>query len=113
MQVDPPFRISTNNGTTTLRRTGHARHSKHACGENISRVYKQTRMDTGWNFRRAYGEGKKLVERQDRWCEKGKDNVEPFPEDEEWEMLADTIRVRFRGERRSIARIQGNHGMLT
>ncbi|KAF8590883.1 composite domain of metallo-dependent hydrolase [Ramaria rubella] len=72
------------------------RQMKHACGENPSRVYKGTRMDTIWSFRAAYNEARLLVQRQDRFCaaaEAGRwSEVKEFPEDLKWEALADVIR---------------------
>lgn len=91
MQVDPPFIIDTA-GNGTWERTGNWRHIKHACGENPHGVYGDTRMDTAWNFRTAYNEGKMLKEKQERWCESPKTQTEPFPQDLQWEIMADIIR---------------------
>lgn len=88
MLVEPAFELA--NGS--WKRTHAWRHIKHACGENPSRVYSQTRLDTAWDFRRAYNEGKKLKESQERWCEDPKSQTAPFPEDLQWEVLADVIR---------------------
>lgn len=93
MQVEPPFVISPGkNGSASWERTGAWRHIKHACGENPLRVYGNTRMDSAWDFRRAYNEGKQLKDRQERWCESPKTQTEPFPEDLQWEVMADIIR---------------------
>ena len=91
MKVDPPFVINTS-GNGTWERTENWRHIKHACGENAHRVYGNTRMDTSWAFREAYNEGKLLKEKQERWCESPKTQTEPFPEDLQWEVMADILR---------------------
>ena len=92
---------------------------KHACGENIRRVYSQTRLDLAWNFRTAYAEATKLKRAQDRFCERALDAhakglylrpdslssssssvTEEFPDDLKQEALVDVLRgkvkVRFR-----------------
>ncbi len=66
MQVESPFVISSENGTGEWERTHSWRHIKHACGENPARVYGNTRMDSAYDFRRAYTEGKKLKDEQVR-----------------------------------------------
>lgn len=91
MQVDPPF-VIVNEGNGTWERTGTWRHIKHACGENPSRFYGNTRMDSAYDFRRAYDEGRKLKEEQERWCASPKTQERPFPTSLEWEVLADVIR---------------------
>ena len=88
MLVEPAYEITHGE----WKRTHAWRHMKHACGENPSRVYSQTRLDTAWDFRKAYNEGKQLKAKQDRWCENPKEQKEPFPESLEWEPLADAIR---------------------
>lgn len=88
MLVEPAFEIR--NGS--WHRTHAWRHIKHACGENPSRVYSQTRLDTAYDFRRAYTEGSELKAKQERWCEDPKSQKEPFPTSLEWEALADVIR---------------------
>ncbi|KAL1408794.1 hypothetical protein Q8F55_005608 [Vanrija albida] len=89
MQVEPPFVIDEEDGWV---RTKAWRHIKHACGENPLRVYGNTRLDSAYDFRRAYTEGKKLKDKQERWCASPKSQSEPFPESLEWEVLADVIR---------------------
>jgi imidazolonepropionase-like amidohydrolase len=49
-------------------------------------------MDTAWAFREAYNEGKLLKEKQERWCESPKTQTEPFPQDLQWEVMADILR---------------------
>lgn len=91
MQVEPPF-VIVNEGNGTWERTGTWRHIKHATGENPSRFYGNTRMDSAYDFRRAYNEGRKLKEEQERWCASPKTQDTPFPTNLEWEVLADVIR---------------------
>jgi imidazolonepropionase-like amidohydrolase len=49
-------------------------------------------MDTSWAFREAYNKGKLLKEKQERWCESPRTQTEPFPEDLQWEVMADILR---------------------
>ncbi|KAK1230023.1 hypothetical protein PQX77_006906 [Marasmius sp. AFHP31] len=75
----------------------HWRHLKQACGENPSRVYSGTRMDTIWSFRAAYEEARKLKEKQDAYCAKVEagrwDSLEnEFPDNLQWEALVDVLR---------------------
>ena len=88
MQVEPPYLMK--NGS--WERTKAWRHIKHACGENPHRVYGNTRLDSAYDFRRAYDEGRKLKEKQDLWCGSPATQTEPFPDSLEWEPLADVIR---------------------
>ncbi|KAM0792660.1 hypothetical protein ACM66B_002440 [Microbotryomycetes sp. NB124-2] len=77
------------------------RHMKMACGENIKRTYKQTRLDLSWNFRSAFEQARELKVRQDEFCGRveqaslrgqrlGTD--EKFPDDLKWEALVDVLR---------------------
>ncbi|WVQ81918.1 hypothetical protein IAT38_004045 [Cryptococcus sp. DSM 104549] len=91
MQVEPPFKIDTH-GNGTWQRTHAWRHIKHACGENPMRVYGARRMDAAYDYRKAYAEGKKLKDEQDRWCASPKTQKDPFPTSLEWEALSDVIR---------------------
>jgi hypothetical protein len=65
-------------------------------GENPSRVYSQTRMDSAWEFRQAYNTGRKLKESQDQFCAKAEaglwSELRDFPEDLQWEALVDVLR---------------------
>ena len=79
-------------GNGTWERTDNWRHIKHACGETPSRVYGQTRMDSAYLLRKAYDNGLRLKQAQDRCCESPKTQTEPFPTSLEWEVLADAIR---------------------
>ncbi|KAJ7448178.1 hypothetical protein FB451DRAFT_1375446 [Mycena latifolia] len=94
MILEPPLTLSLNNSDTRPK----YRHMKHACGENPSRVYGQTRMDSCWEFRRAYNEARKIKEAQDSFCaaaEQGLwDGKTPFPESLQWEALVDVLRGR-------------------
>ncbi|CAE6444840.1 unnamed protein product [Rhizoctonia solani] len=76
------------------------RHIKHACGENPSMEYSQTRMDSIWNFRQAYNRAREVLNKEGEYCAsaqagrwseiQGKD----FPEDLEYESLVDVLRGR-------------------
>lgn len=75
------------------------RQMKQACGENPSRVYSGTRMDTIWSFRKAYDTARQIKHKQDDYCTKALsgnwDSLEgAFPEDLQWEMLVDVLRGR-------------------
>ncbi|KAI0311415.1 composite domain of metallo-dependent hydrolase [Amylostereum chailletii] len=98
MLVDPPFDINGTapDGSHPLR----WRWMKHACGENPSRVYGATRMDTFWAFRQGYDKARQIKEKQDGYCSKAlsgqwKDLGE-FPDDLQWEALVDVLRGRVR-----------------
>jgi hypothetical protein len=72
---------------------------KMACGENIRRVYKQTRLDLSYNFRSSFEMARKIKVSQDEYCEralesdkKGATMSEKFPDDLEWEALVDVLR---------------------
>ncbi|CED83667.1 Metal-dependent hydrolase, composite domain [Phaffia rhodozyma] len=90
MVLENPWVIDDVNGG--LKRTGFDRHMKHACGENIHRVYNDNRFDQGWNFRKAYNKATQIRAKQDAWCAKGKLNTEEFPDELEWEALVDVLR---------------------
>ncbi|EGO21300.1 hypothetical protein SERLADRAFT_417630 [Serpula lacrymans var. lacrymans S7.9] len=94
MVVEPPYSLNGSEFDHSL--TPRWRHMKHACGENPSRVYSQTRMDSAWNFRQAYNEARKLRDSQDQFCAKAEDGLwdelGAFPEDLQWEALADVLR---------------------
>ncbi|KAF8135494.1 composite domain of metallo-dependent hydrolase [Boletus edulis] len=74
------------------------RQMKHACGENPSRVYGNTRMDTFWAFREAYDTARKIKEGQDAYCAKALagewGGLGDFPEELQWEALVDVLRGR-------------------
>lgn len=104
--IEPPQTLIHNQTSDHL----HWRHMKHACGENPSRVYSQTRMDSGWNFRQAYDTARKVKEEQEAFCARVQ-NVQrhgwwpwslrkhiasagKFPENLQWESLVDVLRGR-------------------
>lgn len=75
------------------------RHMKMACGENIKRVYKETRMDEAWSFRSSFDKALQIKVAQDEFCAKvaaadkrGKAVTTKFPEELEWEALVDVLR---------------------
>ncbi|CAA7259139.1 unnamed protein product [Cyclocybe aegerita] len=74
------------------------RQMKHACGENPSRVYSGTRMDTIWAFREGYDTARKIKQSQDAYCQNalaGKWNgLGDYPENLQWEALVDVLRGR-------------------
>ncbi|TFY65180.1 hypothetical protein EVJ58_g2133 [Rhodofomes roseus] len=74
------------------------RQMKHACGENPSRVYGFTRMDTTWSFRQAYETARKIMVSQDEYCAKATSGewsgLGAFPDDLQWEALVDVLRGR-------------------
>ncbi|GJJ09058.1 hypothetical protein Clacol_003280 [Clathrus columnatus] len=77
--VEPP---PTLNGTEyAYTHPQKWRHMKHACGENPSRSYDATRMDSIWAFRQAYNEARIIKESQDKYCE--------VAEKGDWKMLSD------------------------
>ncbi|KAK7059701.1 carbohydrate esterase family 9 protein [Favolaschia claudopus] len=96
MLLEPPFSL---NGTHTDKfQRPRWRQMKHACGENPSRVYAGTRMDTQWAFRKAYDTARVLKEKQDTFCSKALSgrwkDLGDFPEDLQWEALVDVLRGR-------------------
>ncbi|KAH9176442.1 carbohydrate esterase family 9 protein [Lactarius sanguifluus] len=99
MLLEPPRDI---NGTNHETAGGHLpwRQMKHACGENPSRVYGDTRMDTFWAFRQAYDKARQILEKQDAYCSAAVagqwTGLGEFPEDLQWEALVDVLRGRVR-----------------
>ncbi|KAF9225904.1 carbohydrate esterase family 9 protein [Gyrodon lividus] len=94
MLVDPPYSL---NGTQVDPDTPPRwRHMKHACGENPSRVYSGTRMDTVWSYREAYEYARQIKNKQDEYCSKAIagewKGLGDFPEDLQWEALVDILR---------------------
>ncbi|KZV62706.1 carbohydrate esterase family 9 protein, partial [Peniophora sp. CONT] len=94
MLVEPPFGL--NGSDIDYYTAPRWRLMKQACGENPSRVYGVTRMDTFWAFRQAYDKARQLKESQDAYCAKASQNqwkdLGDFPEDLQWEMLVDVLR---------------------
>ncbi|KAF8161153.1 carbohydrate esterase family 9 protein [Crassisporium funariophilum] len=96
MVLEPPHSMNGTHVDPSL--PPRWRQMKHACGENPSRVYSGTRMDTIWAFREGYDTARKIKERQDTFCGhalagewKG---LGEFPEDLQWEALVDVLRGR-------------------
>ncbi|KAI0342085.1 carbohydrate esterase family 9 protein [Trametopsis cervina] len=98
MLLEPPYNFNTSfpkpDGPPRWRQM------KHACGENPSRVYGGTRMDTIWAFRAAYNKARELKQAQDAYCAKVEagnfDEIagQAYPEDLQWEALVDVLRGR-------------------
>ncbi|KAJ6572076.1 carbohydrate esterase family 9 protein [Mycena capillaripes] len=96
MLLEPPFSL---NGThVDPFQRPRWRQMKHACGENPSRVYSGTRMDTQWAFRQGYNTARIIKEKQDAYCAKALagewNGLGDFPEDLQWEALVDVLRGR-------------------
>ncbi|KAG2742359.1 hypothetical protein P692DRAFT_20879650 [Suillus brevipes Sb2] len=98
MLLEPPYTLNGSHFDHSL--TPRWRHMKHACGENPSSAYGITRLDSGWNFRAAYDQARKLRDTQDAFCAKAESNSwddlagKTFPEDLQWESLVDVLRGR-------------------
>ncbi|KAF9014304.1 hypothetical protein BDQ17DRAFT_1386733 [Cyathus striatus] len=102
MILEPPIQLHAENITGHTYDYVPWRHMKHACGENPSRVYSQTRMDSSWNFRSAYEEARKIKDSQDAYCVKvekglwGELSEEELsggvPQELKWESLVDVLR---------------------
>ncbi|PVF97469.1 hypothetical protein CPB86DRAFT_423305 [Serendipita vermifera] len=97
MVLEPPFTLNSSAKGPLLPHRW--RHMKHACGENLSHIYKFTRMDTQWSFRKAYNEARKIKKKQDDFCAKVEaglwnDVPDEFPESLQWEALVDVLRGR-------------------
>ncbi|TDL19418.1 carbohydrate esterase family 9 protein [Rickenella mellea] len=94
MLLEPPYNL--NSSKTVSNSPPRWRHMKHACGENPSRVFGQTRMDTFWEFRQAYNKAKKIKDSQDTYCTKARagqwTGLGDFPDDLQWEALVDILR---------------------
>lgn len=48
------------------------RYMKMACGENARRIYKMTRFDEAWDFRRTFSAARDLKNKQDAFCDSAK-----------------------------------------
>ncbi|KAF7323766.1 Carbohydrate esterase family 9 protein [Mycena kentingensis (nom. inval.)] len=96
MLLEPPFTINGTRGDALKR--PRWRQMKHACGENPSRVYSGTRMDTTWAFRNAYETARLVKEKQDAYCARALNGdwtgLGSFPESLQWEALVDVLRGR-------------------
>ncbi|EKM81023.1 hypothetical protein AGABI1DRAFT_127066 [Agaricus bisporus var. burnettii JB137-S8] len=95
MLVEPPYHI--NNTYPDPNLPFRWRHMKHACGENPSKSFQGTRMDTIWAFREAYAKAQKIKDEQDQFCRdvlSGNRQLGQFPEELQWEALVDVLRGR-------------------
>ncbi|RDB24990.1 hypothetical protein Hypma_007852 [Hypsizygus marmoreus] len=96
MLLEPPYNINSSFPDPNL--PPRWRHMKHACGENPSSAYQDTRMDTNWAFREAYKKAFDIKQRQDEYCSHalaGKwKGLGQFPEEYQWEALVDVVRGR-------------------
>ncbi|KAJ1304895.1 hypothetical protein OPQ81_006029 [Rhizoctonia solani] len=98
MVLEPPATLHVN-GTRGETDGVRWRHMKHACGENPARVYKQTRMDNMWEFRKVYNSAHEIKQKQDEFCQRAETGTvdwsrESFPEDLQFEALVDVLRGR-------------------
>ncbi|KAF8597516.1 hypothetical protein BDV93DRAFT_547903 [Ceratobasidium sp. AG-I] len=101
MVVEPPEGLFvTRNETFPAEENDGVRwrHIKHACGENPSGSYSQTRMDTVWNFRKAYNAARELMVKQDEYCSDAQAGLwdelqgKEYPEDLKIEALVNVLR---------------------
>ncbi|PWN52606.1 hypothetical protein IE53DRAFT_311777 [Violaceomyces palustris] len=117
--IDPPLALTLNGEANSgrdslyLNETGMVRHDasssfrhmKMACGENPRRVYRKTRMDEAWDFRKAFDQARELKNKQDSFCEAAKvladtgsfagfasEEEATFPDDLSLEALVDVLR---------------------
>ncbi|PBK99152.1 carbohydrate esterase family 9 protein [Armillaria gallica] len=94
--LEPPFSINGTEVDPSL--PPRWRQMKHACGENPSRVYSGTRMDTIWALRNGYEKARQIKEKQDDYCAKALSgnwqSLGAFPEELQWEALVDVLRGR-------------------
>jgi hypothetical protein len=96
MLLEPPYTL---NGTAPpAGAPPRWRHMKHACGENPSRVYGNTRMDNIWSMRAGYEKARQIKVAQDDYCAAAEQShwtgLGAFPEDLQWESLVDVLRHR-------------------
>ncbi|TFK44767.1 carbohydrate esterase family 9 protein [Crucibulum laeve] len=96
MLLEPPYSLNGTHVDPSL--PPRWRQMKHACGENPSRVYSGTRMDTIWAFRQGYDTARQIKEKQDQFCAKAArgqwSDIGEFPQDLQWEALVDVLRGR-------------------
>ncbi|PFH51541.1 hypothetical protein AMATHDRAFT_2992 [Amanita thiersii Skay4041] len=96
MLLEPPYSMDTFRIDPSL--PPRWRQMKHACGENPTRVYSGSRMDTIWSFRQAYETARKIKQEQDDYCDRALagdwNGLGAFPEDLQWEALVDVLRGR-------------------
>ncbi|KAF8973204.1 carbohydrate esterase family 9 protein [Flammula alnicola] len=96
MVLEPPHTLNGSDIDPSL--PPRWRQMKHACGENPSRVYSGTRMDTIWAFRQGYETARQIKESQDIYCAKALSGqwkgLGDFPDNLQWEALVDVLRGR-------------------
>ncbi|KAH7908470.1 hypothetical protein BJ138DRAFT_352435 [Hygrophoropsis aurantiaca] len=92
--VEPPFGLNGSDVDHSV--PPRWRHMKHACGENPSRSYGGTRMDTVWAYRQAYDKARQIKDKQDEYCAKALtgewQDLGSFPDELQWEALVDILR---------------------
>ncbi|KAJ7888524.1 hypothetical protein B0H13DRAFT_2252760 [Mycena leptocephala] len=97
MLLEPPLMLGLN-ASDDRPKWRHMNLHRHACGENPSDTYSQTRMDSAWAFRAAYDEARKIRDAQDAFCARAEaglwDGTAAFPESLQWESLVDVLRGR-------------------
>ncbi|KAG7441138.1 carbohydrate esterase family 9 protein [Guyanagaster necrorhizus] len=96
MLLEPPFSLNGSYVNPSL--PPRWRQMKQACGENPSRVYEGSRMDTIWAFRQAYDMARTIRDKQDAYCIKALasqwSGLGDFPDSLQWEALVDVLRGR-------------------
>jgi hypothetical protein len=94
MLLEPPYTINGSHVPSGI--PPRWRHMKHACGENPSRVYGNTRMDNIWSMRAGYEKARQIKKKQDDYCDaalQGQwEGLDEFPEDLQWESMVDILR---------------------
>ncbi|KAH8926367.1 composite domain of metallo-dependent hydrolase [Atractiella rhizophila] len=109
MLLEPPWTLPNVTREEKYIKSGRTpwRHLKMAQGENPTRIYQLTRMDTNWNIRRVeFQKAKELKDKQDDFCarlESGtQKEMEHFPEDLEYDAIADLLRFLVGGVKLNI-----------
>ncbi|KAI5115486.1 hypothetical protein M0805_007780 [Coniferiporia weirii] len=96
MLLEPPFGLNGSSVDYSKKPSTGMRVITQRTGENPSRVYSQTRMDTAWDFRKVYNKAKEIKDAQDAFCEKALkgewDGQAKFPEELQWEAAVDVLR---------------------
>ncbi|KAH8826842.1 carbohydrate esterase family 9 protein [Flagelloscypha sp. PMI_526] len=98
MLLEPPDELFTN---VTRHGDYCAVETHEACmWSNPSRVHSMTRMDSAWEFRKAYDEALKIKDAQDAFCDRFERQGgyllprDHFPANLQWEALVDVLRGR-------------------
>ncbi|VDB83387.1 unnamed protein product [Peniophora sp. CBMAI 1063] len=91
MLLEPPVYINGSNPEYV-----GWQHMKHACGENPSRVYGATRLDSVWAWREAYNKARIIKGKQDDYCTKARaakwEGLGDFPANLQYQPLIDILR---------------------